>query len=288
MGCLIGIPFIYGKIMSLSIYNYSCPSMFLRDSWNAKRAFNKNFSLRAWASQLGMSSHGTFYQIINGVRPLPKKYVLALSISLQLDRKEALYLETLIDFSKAKTVKAKSYYKERLDQLSPRKALSIYEIESFHFLKNPLNGAIIELTCLKDFSFDAKWIQNRLAIKATQTEIQKAINLLLELKLIKKDQFGNILRTNEHVYSEQDIRNEALQEYHKNVLDMAKDQISKQDVSKREFNATAMGIKSEDLPKIKEEIRDFLNTFIDKYEADPGSADEIYQLGIQFFGLTKS
>ena len=93
--------------MNLSIYNYSCPALFLRDAWNSKRAFNKSFSLRAWAQQLGISSHGTFYQIVQGLRPLPKKYVMAIANSLKLDAKEALYLETLIDFSKAKTNTAK-------------------------------------------------------------------------------------------------------------------------------------------------------------------------------------
>lgn len=272
--------------MSLSIFSYESPSLFLRDSWNIKRAYNKNFTLRAWAKQLGISSHGTFYQMVQGKRPLPKKYVRSLAESLKLSPKESIYLETLIDFSKAKTMEHKTYYKDRLQDLAPGEKLSFYEIETFQFLKNPLNGAIIELTNLKDFKFDYFWIQERLTIKATLTEVEKSVNLLIDLNLLSKDSQGNITRSNEHLYTKQDIKNEALQEYHKNVLAMGSEQISKQDISKREFNATAMGIKVKDIPQIKEEIREFLNDFIKKYETPENQAEEIYQLGIQFFGLT--
>lgn len=274
--------------MSLSIFDYESPSLFLRDAWNQKRAFNKNFTLRAWASHLGISSHGSFYQMVLGQRPLPKKYVKPLSESLKLGRKESIYLENLIDYSKAKTLEHKSYCKERLQNLAPGEKLSFYEIETFHFLKNPLNGAIIELTSLKDFKFDIEWIQKRLVMKASQADIQKSIQLLLELKLLQTDSTGNLKRTQEHIYTKQDVRNEALQEYHKNVLSLGTDAIKDQSVDKREFNATAMAVKTKDLPQIKEDIRTFLNDFIQKYESSEGTGDEVYQLAIQFFGITNN
>ena len=273
--------------MSLSIYEYESPALFLRDAWNKKRAFNKNFTLRAWASQLGISSHGSFYQMIKGLRPLPKKYIQPISQSLNLDAKEALYFETLIDYSRAKEMKHKSFYKERLQELSPSSKLSFYEIETFHFLKNPLNGAIIEMTALANFQNDIKWIQERLTIRTSQNDIQNSIKLLLDLGLLETNSEGKLTRANAHIYTKQDIKNEALQEYHKNVLSLGSEAISTQEMDRREFNATAFGIKEESLPEIKKDIRKFINEMISKYETSAGKADQIYQLGTQFFGLTK-
>ncbi len=273
--------------MNISIFEYSNPSLFLRDTWNSKRAYNKNFTLRAWATQLGISSHGSFYQMIKGLRPLPKKYIHPISKSLKLGSKETLYFETLVDYSKAKDLEHKNFYKDRLKELSPSPKLSFYELESFHFIKNPLNGAIIEMTTLSDFKYDIKWIQDKLAIKYSQNEIQKAINLLLELKLITLCSDGKLKRSNAHIFTKQDIKNIALQEYHSNVLSLANSAIKTQEIDKREFNATAFGIKEEHLPQIKEDIRNFINEMINKYETTAGSADQIYQLSTQFFGLTK-
>jgi uncharacterized protein (TIGR02147 family) len=130
--------------MSLTIFEYDSPAHFLKDAWEQKRSQNKNFTLRAWSLQLGISSHGSFYQMVLGKRPLPRKYVKPISKSLKLGPKESLYLENLIEFSKAKSLEHKAYCKERLQEIAPGQKLSFYEIETFQFLKNPLNGAIIE------------------------------------------------------------------------------------------------------------------------------------------------
>lgn len=273
--------------MTVSIFNYEDPAQFLRDSWDKKKTVNKKFTVRSWANQLGISSHGSFYQMVQGKRPLPKKYIQVISSSLSLGAKESLYLETLIDFKGAKTIEHREYYSKRLQEIAPGKRLSFYEIESFNYLKNPLNGAIIELTTLKDFVSDVSWIQKRLTISATIPEIQRSIKLMIELGLLQQDKDEKLKRTNAHIYTKQDLTNEALQEYHKNVLKLGTEQISKQDVTKREYNASAFGIRKKDLPKIKEEIRTFLNDLISKYEPTNQSADEIYQLGIQFFALTQ-
>ncbi|MCO4753133.1 MAG: TIGR02147 family protein [Bacteriovoracaceae bacterium] len=274
--------------MSLTIFSYNDPALYLRDAWNTKRVFNKNFTVRAWAKQLGFSSYGSFYQIIQGKRPLPKKYVRPISDSLKLAPKESLYLETLIDYTRAKTMESKSHYQERLQDLAPGEKLSFYEVEAFHCLKNPLNGAIVELTNLKDFVCEAFWIKERLTIKASVKEIQKAMDMLFDLGLLKHDENGKVKQAHKLLHTKQDVKNEALQEYHKNVLSLAADQISKQEVEDREYNATAMGIKKSDLPKIKEEMRAFLNDMISKYESAPDEACEIYQLGTQFFALTNN
>ena len=91
----------------VNIFEFNSSSLFLRSVWERKRVFNKSFTLRAWAKQLGISSYGTLHQIIKGMRPFPKKYAMALGESLGLDAKEILYFETLIDYEKAKSLKEK-------------------------------------------------------------------------------------------------------------------------------------------------------------------------------------
>jgi len=272
--------------MNLSIYSYESPSVFIKDAWESKRKVNKNFSLRSWAEKLGISSHGTFYQIIKGKRPLPKRYVQPISKSLNLSAKESLYLETLIDFSKAKTIEHKEYYSKRLKEIMPStKRLSFYEIESYNVLKDPINGALIELTTLQNFKFDLKWIKKRLCFDITENELRSKLSRLLDLGLLQYSE-KELKKTQEHIYTKQDVKNEALQEYHRNILKMGIDQISKQDVNKREYNATAFGIKHKDISSLKEDIRNFIKETITKYESEDGASEEIYQLGIQFFGLT--
>lgn len=273
-------------MIEISVFKYDNPSLFLRDVWSKKRAFNKNFTLGAWAKQLGISSCGTFHQIVNGNRPIPKKYVAAISESLSLDAKESLYLETLVDYKKSKSIKMKEHYAQRLKSLAPGKKLSVFEIESFHFLKNPLNGAIVEMTALEGFRADAIWIKERLRINVSIAEIKEALERLLDLNLLHVDGNGNLKRTHKIFYSKQDIQNQALREYHKNIMKLASEEIEKQDVKEREFGACVFGIKKTSLPAIKDDIRDFIKELMAKYETAEEEAEEIYQFATQFFGMT--
>lgn len=271
--------------MNQNIFNYDCPSFYLKSVWLEKRALNKAFSLRSWAKKLGMTHHGNFYQMIEGQRRIPKKYLKPLCESLSLNDREREYFEVLLDFKNAKSLEEKAYFQKKLTSISPEKKLNFKEIENFNFLKNPLCGAIIELTDIKGFKDNPLWIQNRLSFKAGLKEIDDTIQLLLRLKLLVIE--GDTLkRSQQHTYSKQDEIDQGLREYHKNILDLGKDQIEKQHILEREYNASAFAIKKENLPSIKQDIRLFTQDMISKYEACPSEGDEIYQIATQFFALT--
>lgn len=273
--------------MKASIYDYQKASNFLRHKWDHKRTFNKSFTIRAWAKSLGMNAHSNFHQMIHGKRKLSKKYAIKIAKSLKLTSKESIYFESLIDYEWAKNKEQKEYFYERLKKLAPKRKIQFLELEAFSLLQNPLCGAIIEMTTLPDFQFSIPWIQKKLRPKISQLEVKNIIQKMINHHLLEKTQNGGLKRANDHIFSEQDIKNEALKEYHKNVLSLAADQIEKQDVLDREYVATAMAISSNDLPEIKEKIRSFLNELISEFESPAAEGDEIYQFSTQFFSLTK-
>lgn len=271
----------------VNIFEFDSSSLFLRSVWERKRVFNKSFTLRAWAKQLGISSYGTLHQIIKGMRPFPKKYAMALGESLGLDAKEILYFETLIDYEKAKSLKEKEHFLKRLKELAPGEKVTTHEVDTFQYLKNPLNGAIIEMSSLHGFKADPNWIKEHLVIRTTVNEIKEALRLLCDLGFLKFDEYGDLKRQYVKIRSRNDVKSEALREYHKSVLAHAADALETQDVMEREFNSVAFGIKKSSLPKIKQNIRNLIEEIIQEHEASDGEAEEIYQFSNQFFKLTK-
>jgi hypothetical protein len=69
------------------------------------------------------------------------------------------------------------------------------------------------------------------------------------------------------------------------MLDRAKEALRAQDVLEREFLGCCMVIRPENVSRAKELIREFKDRFEELLEEDEGS--QIYQLQIQFFGLTQ-
>ncbi|MBT4790219.1 MAG: TIGR02147 family protein [Halobacteriovoraceae bacterium] len=96
-----------------------------------------------------------------------------------------------------------------------------------------------------------------------------------------------VIKPVEHIYTKFEIESTAIQNYHKICSQMAIEQVSKQTIQEKEFNAVAFNIQTKDLKNIKEEIRDFINQLVEKYEAKPHQGDNTYQLNVQLFSLTK-
>lgn len=270
----------------LSIYQYSTAHQFLKDSWEEKQKKNSRFSIRAWAKAMGFDSHASLNRILNGKRKIPKRYIPLFIKSLELTPKEGIYLETLVDFERARDIEQKDFYQERLRDMAPKESLSFREVECFRYLKDPLHMIILEMTHLQDFKLDLQWIREHLIIKRSIKEIDEAIDRLMVLGLLVTNSEGNAKATNAHLTNVADVANRGVQSYHKNVSQLALESIEKQDVLQREFQGHAMAIKKSKIPKAKQLMRKFVEEFIKEVEDTSDEGEEVYQLNMQFFGLT--
>lgn len=270
----------------LSIFNYIEPASFLNDVFEEKRKTNPLFSLRSWAKQLGMKSHGPLHAMLNGQRAIPKKYIPKLLSSLKLNAKEIKYFEALIDFSRAKNMEEKEFYHQRLQSLSPKELREVEDLVAYKYHVDPLHHIIGEMTELKDFKDSLPWIKSHMRINPNMLEIEEALNRLLSLGVLKRDN-GKLQKQIQHIYTKNDIMDKAIQQYHMRMGQIAIDQIEKQPVEEREFSGVTFNIHKKDLPKIKEALREFSDQLIQSFEAKSKEGEETYHLNLHFFSLTK-
>lgn len=272
----------------LSIYNYTEFHKFLRDAWENKKTQNPHFSMTAFSKKLGFENSAPLSLAMRGKRSLPKKYLPQVIQSLDLSQDEAQYLEALSDLSKAKTPEQKVLYLERLKKISPEKYLESDTVDEYKFLSDPLHGALLEMTDLKSFSTDPYWIQEKLAFHASIFDITDAFNRLRELRLIAVDERTNaIAKTHRHFNTAPDVEDLSTQEFHQAACEWAKKAIVRQPVDDREFNSFAFNMKQKDIPKAKEKIRKFLDSFFEEFEAPAEQGEQTYQFNIQLFRMTK-
>ena len=117
------------------------------------------------------------------------------------------------------------------------------EVENFKFLGDPLHTIILEMTDLKDFRPEAKWIQKALRFKASLDEIETVVERLIGLGLLRESSDGKWTKTHHHITNRVDIADKGFEEYHRNVSKLAADLIADQAVTDREYNGYAFNIK---------------------------------------------
>lgn len=270
----------------LSIYNYIDPAQYLSDVFEEKKKNNPMFSLRSWAKQLGMASHGPFHAMLKGERSIPKKYIPKLITSLKLNAKESKYFEALIDYSRAKNLEEKEFYHQRMQALSPKELREVEDLVAYKYHVDPLHHIIGEMTELKTFKNNLGWIKTHMRVNPDLKSIEEALERLINLGVLKLEN-GKLQKQIRHIYTKNDIMNKAIQLYHKRMGEIAIDQIEKQAVEEREFAGVTFNIHRKDLPKIKEAIREFSDQLIQSFEANSKEGEETYHLNVQFFSLSK-
>jgi len=270
----------------LPIYEYIDPAKFLSDALEEKKERNSSFSLRSWAMQLGMKSHGPLHAILKGQRNIPKKLVVTLVKNLKLDVKEAKYLDALVDYQRSKTDEERAQWMKRLGELSPKISREINDYEVFNYINDPLHFIIAEMTQLKGFKKQLGWIKQKLRTSISLKEIEEVLARLQKLEILE-DSGNRFIKHVQHIYSSNEIISKAIQAYHIKMCDMAKEEISQQVVAEREYNGISFNIKKSDLPKIKESMRKFTDQIVEDFEADAQKGDATYHLNVQLFNLTK-
>lgn len=255
--------------------------------YRAKKDRNLNFSIRSWAKQLGLSSHGTLQQVLNGKRLLPKKHLPLIIKSLDLSKKDSDLLETLLDIEKSKSQEEKELHLKKLENFNSDEFFrSTLEVENFKYFENPLHSIIRTMIDLKGFKNSPSWIQKKLRIKTYQDEIKEIIIRLISLGLVEENN-GILKKSSRHISNKIDTPNKAVQKFHERTCLLAATEVHKQSVDEREFNSFCMNIDPKKLSNAKQDIRKFISDFIDEYEVEPNKSKSTYQLNLNFFSLTK-
>jgi uncharacterized protein (TIGR02147 family) len=271
----------------LNIYNYTEFHTFLTDAWRDKKARNRSFSMSSWAKQLGLENSSPLSLAFKGKRALPKKYLPQVIHSLDLDTNQAAYLEAMLDLFRARTPEQKLFYMGRLKALSPSSELNSEIVEEFKYLCDPIHSAIIEMTDLKTFKMDPAWVQSRIAHKVSLVDVEEAIKRLQDLKFLKLDESGKLKKAHRNLISPPDVADLGTQNYHKAICEIASQAVGDHDILTREFNSYSFNMRDSDMNRAKSVLRKFLNDFFSEFEAKPGEGDDVYQLNLQLFKMSK-
>lgn len=241
----------------------------LREGLSLKQRTNPQYSLRAYARDIGIHP-ATLSQIINGKRALPFKDSEIVSKKLNLGPKEAsLFKESLLpqgnhEFSSSddkKVLLEESHYK------------IIAEWEHY---------ALLELFNLSCFKANLEEIAKKLDLTPTRAKV--VVDNLLVAGLIVQCADGTYSKVFDDVKTTEDIKSQALRDSHIETLEMGKTKLDL-DIHIRDFSSSTVAIRMSKIPEAKKIIREFRKKIIALSQEESG--EEIFQLAVQFYPLTK-
>jgi uncharacterized protein (TIGR02147 family) len=141
------------------------------------------------------------------------------------------------------------------------------------------------LIALKDFQATSIWIAEKLGIQPAVAFA--AVDRLKRLGLLKVE-VGRLVKTNAHLRVPTGTINNIVTNFHRQMIDKALKELDTTDAARKEkrlVTGITVSVPSSQIPAAKEKIENFKREMAGLMTA--GEADEVYQLNIQLFPLTK-
>ncbi|MEA9355472.1 TIGR02147 family protein [Bacteriovorax sp. PP10] len=232
---------------------------------------NPQFSLRAFARMVDVSP-AVLSRILSGKRKLTFNLATRIADALVLGPVER---DTLYSFFLS------SSSEEKTEEEKVQKELSI---DCFNAMKEWYHYGITQLLYIESFKEDSKWISKMLSI--TELEAKMAIERLLRLEILDRDENGKLYRTATHLSTTTDIASAGIRHFQKQILEKSIESLEKDDVLERDITSITIAINEDRLAEAKLEIKKFrmkMSEFL-----STGEKTRVYNLGVHLIPLSKS
>lgn len=238
----------------------------IQNAFLERKARNPSYSLRAFASQLGVS-RTALSDVLSGKRHFSTKNALKVASSLSLSPE--LTKDLLVEIKGADLSGA------------PTTSFHLVSDDTFKVISEWYHYGILNLARLKKNRSSPWWIASQLGI--TAIEARSGLLRLERLGFIKIEQ-GKLVRTVISLDTLTDIPSQALRAYHRQNLRLAEVSLERDLVERRDFTSMVFATRLERVKKAKKMIRQFRNRLTEYLECE--NPTEVYTLAVQLFPLT--
>jgi len=275
--------------MNLEIYKYKNYREYLKDFYTSKKSNNKQYSYAVFSRRAGLNSPNYLKRVMDGTRNITHKNLRNFISGLGLQKKEANYFENLVMFNQSEGKSTKDYYFGELKKTS-EKTESAFQLDAafYDYLSHWYFVAIREMVNLKDFEEDASWISKQLKGKVTKSQAKKALELLIKLGFLSRGENGKLIQTFPKIKYLNEVKNLAVQKFHKQMMALAKESIDQEQTQSRDITGVTLCVRENDFQEMKEEIQAFRDQLNSKFSVTQGEGEKVVQVNFQLFSLTKN
>lgn len=252
----------------------------LKEELAARCRQNPRYSLRAFARDLKLAP-SRLSEILSGKQGLSRAAAEKVAKSLGYASAESIRFCDLVEAVHARSRQGREDAKVRLKRLALPPAGYQLQLDAFKAIADWYHFGILELTLVKDFKSDPKWIGKRLGI--SEFEVQLALDRLSRLGLItrKRDKII-VVHPEGDVFA--DISSESVRKFHAQIMAKAKEALFMRPIEELKFQSDILAIDKSQMAEAKAAINDFKHRFC-KRMGESGVKDSLYCLAVQFFEL---
>jgi uncharacterized protein (TIGR02147 family) len=269
------------------IYTYLDYRKYIKDYYTYHKENVHGFSYRVFSRMAGLKTTSFIKHVIDGDRNLTARTIGACSKAMKLNKPGSVFFETLVLFNQSKSDEERDLYFDRLIRLKPKIDITGLKKDQLEYYSKPYYVVIREMVALPDFKEDPAWIVNQLGVMIKPQEVGKAIGVLLRLNLLVRNEQGKLTQNDVTVETPQEVESLQVFCYHRDMMNMAKVSLVKDNSSLRDISSLTVPIDTKQLPQIKKMVDRFRQELVEYLNTLPADYNSVYQVNLQVFPITK-
>jgi uncharacterized protein (TIGR02147 family) len=267
-----------------SIFEYDDYRKFLKAVFEFKKSQDSSFSQRNFAKLLGASNSSFYSMVVTGKRNISDKVAQKIADGLALKNDEAFFFKNLVLLNQAVGLEERQLYAQAvLKSRGFRRTKPLAELQ-YRYWTQWYYVAIRELVTLADFKEDPVWIAHRLSNQIKPDQAMEAIEVLLQLDLLARDEKHQLQPVHEAVITPDEVTSPFLAQFHEQMIKLAVEAIRHYPREIREVSGLTFPISELGFKKVKGIIQNFRKELLEIVTQERDSKG-VYQFNLQFFPL---
>ncbi len=265
-----------------SIFEYLDYRAFVAEYCRRAKEENPVFSNRHFAAKAGLpvSNASLLSKVIAGKRNLTLDLRFKFGKAMGLIGEEFRYFDLLVQFNQATRMEAKNHFFSELAKYRGSRA-KIIKSDEYQYYSKWYYSVVRAFFGYNQSEKNPQVIARNLFPPVSPKEVEEAIKVLLDLKLIKRLANGYAV-TDAHISTEREILDLAGKNRMFEMTRLAMETLDQVPAEWREYNALTVYISKHGFQSIKERIQSFREELREMVEKDR-QEDRVYTLTMHFF-----
>ncbi|MBN1600447.1 MAG: TIGR02147 family protein [Chitinispirillaceae bacterium] len=265
------------------INDYNDFRCFLEEYRIVRKKDDPQFTHKYICARLGLPhTRGFFNNIVKGRRTLTDSNVERFIKLLELSDDDARYFRILVKYNQAQTRPEKDIYLGQLIALSKSPARQLDE-KAFIYYKDWYNSVIRALLGIIDFDGNFSNLAKKVCPSISTKAARDSVRLQLDLGLLVKNN-RNIIKPSEAAIATGPLmRNEIIQQYQLQCLELAKQTIRAPGSKKYSMSTNVIGVSDAGYEQLMQKVKQFKSEIRALIQKDKESPSKVYHLNIFLF-----
>lgn len=243
-------------------------------------------SYRSFARDAKLGAPNYLKLVIDGKRNLSAEMAERFAKACRLNAESTDYFKLLVAFNQATSDEERNDLHARLSKFSRFRSSQRLDLAEKDYHSTWYIPAVRELVACPGFVEDAAWIASTLEPNISEKDAQHALDVLLRLGLLERDDNGRLSQASRAVSTGDMASGLYIRNYHTELIQRALRAMHDLPAEERYISSLTLSVSPSTLDELKQRVLEFRKELIALCDADPRPS-RVVQLNLQLFPLTR-